>query len=98
MHSQPIPVVTELVLPSPAEKKPTMEALPFSQPRSREGAYPQLQLIADYLAKTEPHSPVLYLIYRSVEWGNKPLRDLLAELISSDAEARKLWTLMGVLS
>lgn len=97
MHPQPIPVVPELVLPSPAEKKPTMEALPFSQPRSREEAYRQLQLIADYLAKTEPHSPVPYLIYRSVEWGNKPLRDLLAELISSDAEARKLWTLMGVL-
>jgi type VI secretion system protein ImpA len=40
---------------------------------------------------------VPYLINRAVAWGQKPLRDLLAELISSDAEARRLWTLLGVL-
>jgi type VI secretion system protein ImpA len=96
MHPQPLPTVPDLVLPAPvAERKP--DPLPFLQPNSREEAYRQLQLIADYLARTEPHSPVPYLIYRSVEWGNKPLRDLLAELISSDAEARRLWSLLGVL-
>jgi type VI secretion system protein ImpA len=66
-------------------------------PASRDEAYRQLALIANYLAKTEPHSPVPYLINRAVEWGQKPLRDLLAELISADAEARRLWTLLGVL-
>ncbi|AMC34572.1 type VI secretion system protein TssA [Janthinobacterium sp. B9-8] len=95
MHPQPLQIVPDIVLPSPVEKKP--DPLPFLQPASREEAYRQLQLIADYLARTEPHSPVPYLIYRSVEWGNKPLRDLLAELISSDAEARRLWSLLGVL-
>ena len=48
-------------------------------PTSREDAYRQLLLIADYLARTEPHSPVPYLIKRAVEWGNKPLSELLAE-------------------
>ncbi|TWC40128.1 type VI secretion system protein ImpA [Pseudomonas sp. SJZ079] len=66
-------------------------------PSSRDEAYRQLELIASYLAKSEPHSPVPYLINRAVEWGQKPLRDLLAELISADAEARRLWTLLGVL-
>jgi type VI secretion system protein ImpA len=66
-------------------------------PASRDEAYRQLALIANYLAKTEPHSPVPYLVNRAVEWGQKPLRDLLAELISADAEARRLWTLLGVL-
>ncbi len=70
---------------------------PFAEPRTRDEAYRQLLVIADYLARTEPHSPVPYLIRRGVEWGNKPLRDLLAELIESDAEARRLWTLLGVL-
>jgi type VI secretion system protein ImpA len=65
--------------------------------QGREEAYRQLQRIADYLARTEPHSPVPYLIYRAVEWGHKPLRELLAELIDSDAEARRLWSLLGVL-
>jgi len=56
-----------------------------------------LLLIAEYLARTEPHSPVPYLIRRGVEWGNKPLSELLGELISADAESRRLWTLLGVL-
>lgn len=64
---------------------------------SRDEAYRQLELIADYLARTEPHSPVPYLIRRAVEWGNKPLNELLSELISADAEARRVWSLLGVL-
>nr|WP_307910007.1 type VI secretion system protein TssA [Chromobacterium amazonense]MDQ4539560.1 type VI secretion system protein TssA [Chromobacterium amazonense] len=67
------------------------------EPASREEAYRQLRRIADYLARTEPHSPVPYLIQRAVEWGDKPLRELLAELLDSDAESRRLWSLLGVL-
>ncbi len=74
---------------------PTPQA--FSEPANREEAYRQLLLIAEYLARTEPHSPVPYLIKRGVEWGNKPLSELLGELISADAESRRLWTLLGVL-
>jgi type VI secretion system protein ImpA len=70
---------------------------PLGEPASREEAYRQLLLIAQYLARTEPHSPVPYLIRRGVEWGNKPLSELLNELISADAESRRLWTLLGVL-
>ncbi|MFM1659064.1 type VI secretion system protein TssA [Pseudomonas aeruginosa] len=73
------------------------ESVPASAPTSREDAYRQLLLIADYLARTEPHSPVPYLIKRAVEWGNKPLSELLAELINADSEARRVWSLLGVL-
>ncbi|WP_223512935.1 type VI secretion system protein TssA [Pseudomonas sp. GL-R-26] len=69
----------------------------FREPASRDEAYRQLLLIAEYLTRTEPHSPVPYLIRRGVEWGNKPLSELLGELISADAESRRLWTLLGVL-
>ncbi|MBB5190662.1 type VI secretion system protein ImpA [Silvimonas terrae] len=81
--------MTEATAPTPD--------LPRTGATSREDAYRQLKTIADYLARTEPHSPVPYLIYRAVEWGNKPLPALLSELISSDAEARRLWVLLGVL-
>lgn len=64
---------------------------------SREQAYRQLAQIADYLSKTEPHSPVPYVIRRAVEWGNLPLGELLDELITADAESRRLWKLLGVL-
>lgn len=82
------------VVAAPAEPTATVSA---GVPVNREDAYRQLTLIADYLARTEPHSPVPYLIKRAVEWGHKPLNELLSELISADAEARRVWTLMGVL-
>ncbi|CDF96668.1 MULTISPECIES: type VI secretion system protein TssA [unclassified Pseudomonas] len=75
----------------------TAPAQVFQEPASREEAYRQLLVIAGYLSRTEPHSPVPYLIRRGVEWGNKPLSELLGELISADAESRRLWTLLGVL-
>ncbi|MFJ2537516.1 MULTISPECIES: type VI secretion system protein TssA [unclassified Pseudomonas] len=92
--SAPMPDVPAAVAPSTEE---TPVAQVFSEPASREEAYRQLLLIAEYLARTEPHSPVPYLIRRGVEWGNKPLSELLGELISADAESRRLWTLLGVL-
>jgi type VI secretion system protein ImpA len=88
-------VEAPVALPQPEEPAPATQV--FREPASREEAYRQLLLIAEYLARTEPHSPVPYLIRRGVEWGNKPLSELLGELISADAESRRLWTLLGVL-
>ncbi|MBV4477544.1 type VI secretion system protein TssA [Pseudomonas botevensis] len=102
MHPQQ-PVTTpapapEVVTQPDEETAPVPQAAQvFREPASREEAYRQLLLIAEYLARTEPHSPVPYLIRRGVEWGNKPLSELLGELISADAESRRLWTLLGVL-
>lgn len=82
---------------APLAKAPVSSAPSQGAPASREQAYRQLSLIADYLARTEPHSPVPYLIHRAVEWGNRPLSDLLSELLSADPEARRVWTLLGIL-
>lgn len=95
-HATEAPVeTTPEVASSPADVAAAPQV--FREPASREEAYRQLLLIAEYLARTEPHSPVPYLIRRGVEWGNKPLSELLGELISADAESRRLWTLLGVL-
>lgn len=97
MHPE-APPQTVVIAPSEVETPTSLPTLDTAQgPASREEAYRQLALIAAYLARTEPHSPVPYLINRAVEWGQKPLRELLAELINADAEARRLWTLLGVL-
>ncbi|RAU37555.1 ImpA family type VI secretion system protein [Enterobacter sp. RIT418] len=63
----------------------------------REQAYRVMKQVADYLARTEPHSPVPYLLYRAFAWGHMPLPELLSELINSDESARRLWRQMGVL-
>ncbi|TDV53205.1 type VI secretion system protein ImpA [Pseudomonas helmanticensis] len=100
MHPQqpaPPPPLVEAPVAVAQPEEPAPVALAFREPANREEAYRQLLLIAEYLARTEPHSPVPYLIRRGVEWGNKPLSELLGELISADAESRRLWTLLGVL-
>ena len=80
------------VAPAPA---PVLTA--SGVPQSREDAYRQLGVIAEYLARYEPHSPVPYLIQRALEWGRKPLPVLLAELTSGDADGQKLWSFLGLL-
>lgn len=65
---------------------------------SREQAYQALQLIANYLSAIEPHSPVPYFLRQAVDWGRKPLPELLSELIEADDNARRLWKQLGVLS
>jgi type VI secretion system protein ImpA len=100
MHPQQpavVPAQTPTVANTPTSQPTAAPALVFQEPANREEAYRQLLVIAGYLARTEPHSPVPYLIRRGVEWGNKPLSELLGELISADAESRRLWTLLGVL-
>ncbi|MBV4495911.1 type VI secretion system protein TssA [Pseudomonas sp. SWRI12] len=100
MHPQQptvVPVQTDPAATSPTSQPQAAVAQVFQEPANREEAYRQLLVIAGYLARTEPHSPVPYLIRRGVEWGNKPLSELLGELISADAESRRLWTLLGVL-
>lgn len=99
MPEQPLSPEAEVVAVSgePAAE-PAHAAQPVTgMPSSREQAYRQLAQIADYLARTEPHSPVPYVIRRAVEWGNQPLGELLDELLSADGESRRVWKLLGVL-
>ena len=82
MHPQqpaPPPAVVEAPVTEVHTREAASVAQIFREPASREEAYRQLLLIAEYLARTEPHSPVPYLIRRGVEWGNKPLSELLGE-------------------
>ncbi|MEW5979694.1 MAG: type VI secretion system protein TssA [Acidobacteriota bacterium] len=49
--------------------------------RGRQDALRRLAEIADYFQKTEPHSPVSYLVQRAVKWGAMPLEQWLQEVI-----------------
>jgi type VI secretion system protein ImpA len=63
---------------------------------TRAEAYQQLALAADFLMRTEPHSPVPYLIKRAISWGNMSLAELLAELLSKNADLPTIQTLLGM--
>lgn len=63
--------------------------------RSRSEAYGRLADVADYLMRTEPHSPAPYLIRRAISWGGMTLEELLPELVGdNDATLKNLERLL----
>lgn len=58
--------------------------------RSRAEAYWRLSEVAEYLLRTEPHSPTPYLIQRAVEWGSMNLLDLFQQIIRNEGEMQEL--------
>ena len=65
-------------------------------PQSRDEAYRLLAVVADYLMRYEPHSPVPYMLKRALDWGGKPLPELLAELMAGE-RGRALGAALGLL-
>lgn len=57
------------------------------QMHSRAQAIKQLDVIAEFFKKTEPHSPMSYAIEQVVRWSDLSLPELLQELIT-DGDAR----------
>jgi type VI secretion system protein ImpA len=88
--------------PPEATPEPGAPPLPFGPGRvpsviqGRNEAYQLLGLAADYLLRTEPHSPVPYLVKRAMAWGQLPLDRLLAELVPDSSHVEALHTLLGM--
>ena len=64
--------------------------------KNRADAYRMLAEAAEYLGRTEPHSPVPYLVRRAVGWGNFTLAELLQELLADKADLRTINKLLGI--
>lgn len=67
-------------------------------PRTREEAYRQLSEIAEFLMRTEPHSPTPYLIRRAAEWGEMDLPELVQQLSQSGSDISRLLDALGFAS
>ncbi len=63
---------------------------------SREEAFALLEAVAQYLMRTEPHSPVPYLVQRAVAWGEMSFGQLLAQFIHDPAELERLYGFLGI--
>lgn len=63
---------------------------------SRAEAYQKLREAADFLLRTEPHSPVPYLVRRAIAWGDMSLSQLLEELLASNTDLSTIDTLLGI--
>jgi len=78
-------------------------ATPPSAPRlvvgpiaSRADAYRALTDASEYLMRSEPHSPVPYLVRRAISWGNMSLIELLEELLAKNADVNTVYALLGM--
>ena len=63
---------------------------------SKEAALRALSEIAGFFRRTEPHSPVAYLLERAVYWANMPLEQFLAELIRDEGTLSSIRERVGL--
>ena len=63
---------------------------------SREQAISQLQEIAVFFRRSEPHSPVAYLADKAARWGSMPLHEWLRNVVRDDAALSHVEELLGV--
>jgi len=64
--------------------------------RSREQAIRQLQEIATFFKRTEPHSPVAYLAEKAAKWGAMSLHEWLRSVVKDDSSLARMEELLGV--
>jgi len=51
---------------------------------NRKDALKRLNDVADFFQRTEPHSPVSYLVQRAAKWGSMPLESWLQDVIKDE--------------
>lgn len=63
--------------------------------QNRQDALKRLADLAEFFRKTEPHSPISYLIQRAVKWGEMPLETWLQDVIKDEAVLFQLRQTLG---
>jgi type VI secretion system protein ImpA len=56
----------------------------------------QLQAVAGFFRRTEPHSPVAYLVERAVRWASMPLEDWLSDVIGGETALYTIKSQLGI--
>ncbi len=63
---------------------------------NREQAMKVLQEIADYFQANEPHSPVSYMLQKTIKWSQMPLHEWLAQVIKDENPLQMVQEMLGV--
>jgi type VI secretion system protein ImpA len=80
----------------PVISLPRRPAVVSLELQSRADALRQLAAVADYLRRTEPHSPVSYLVQRAVRWGDMPLEAWLQNVVHDENVLDQLRETLGL--
>jgi len=109
LEQSPVTALTEVTALSPSISPPvsiqssTAQQLSFqpqqqSHLENREHAMQILQEISAYFQKNEPHSPVSYLLEKTIKWSQMPLHEWLAQVIKDEHPLNMLQDTLGVQS
>lgn len=64
--------------------------------KNRTDAFRHLNEISEFFRKTEPHSPISYVLDKAVKWGDMSLSELMQELIPDSSSLNYYSSLTGV--
>ena len=98
----PAPVAEHEPESSPAPQPRSRPVISLSQravplePQNRADALRRLAAVADYFRRTEPHSPVAYLVQRAVRWGEMPLEEWLRDVIANEDVLARVHETLGL--
>lgn len=89
--------VDELTHKEPVVTTISAEGLSLSEEmKTRAEAIKQLQRVAEFFRRTEPHSPVSYLVQRAARWGDMPLEEWLHEVIKNESVLSEVKETLGL--
>jgi type VI secretion system protein ImpA len=71
-------------------------AVMLGQPTDRGTALRQLAAVAAFFRRTEPHSPVAYLVERAIRWGEMPLDEWLRDVINNSEALGRIRETLGI--
>ena len=63
---------------------------------NREHAMQVLQDLIDYFQANEPHSPVSYMLQKTIKWSQMPLHEWLSQVIKNENPLETVHELLGV--
>lgn len=67
-----------------------------SSVQTRQEAFRHLARVAEYFQRTEPQSPVPYLLHRAIQWGQMPLEVWLPEIVKDAGVLSHLHEVLGI--
>lgn len=63
---------------------------------TRAEAIQRLREVAGFLRRTEPHSPISFLVERAAKWGDLPFEDVMKEIVKSPDALDHVWETLGI--
>lgn len=84
------------ISPSYPEQQSGFDPKAQSHIQNRQQAMLILAQISDYFSSHEPHSPVSYMLKKTINWANMPLHEWLSNVIKQNDSLDSLHEMLGI--